>query len=209
MARARLLLLGAGGHAESCIDVIEREGTFDIAGLLGTAGEVGTSVLGYPVVGADDALSAWVERVPNVIVTVGQIRSASIRMRLFHAAREAGAVLPSIVSPLAHVSRHASIGAGSIVMHGAVVNASARVGENCIVNTMALVEHGGTIESHCHISTGARLNSGVQVGAGTFIGSGTVVTQVTTIGARCIVGLGQVITRDVPDDTTVMVTRSW
>jgi sugar O-acyltransferase (sialic acid O-acetyltransferase NeuD family) len=209
MARARLLLLGAGGHAESCIDVIERAGDFEIAGLLGTTAEVGTSVLGYPVVADDGEIAEWITRVPNVLVAVGQIRSAGVRMRLFQAARAAGAALPSIVSPLAHVSRHATIGDGSIVMHGAVVNASATIGENCIVNTMALVEHGGRIASHCHVSTGARLNSGVQVGEGTFIGSGTVVTQVTRIGARCVIGLGQVITRDVPDDTTVMVTRSW
>ncbi len=209
MARARLLLLGAGGHAESCIDVIERAGAFEIVGLLGTADEIGSSVLGYPVLGDDGALFDWVQQVPNVLVTVGQIRSAALRTRLFHTARASGAELPAIVSPLAHVSRHASVGAGTIVMHGAVVNASAVVGENCIVNTMALVEHGSRIASHCHVSTGARLNSGVQVGEGTFIGSGTVVTQVTRIGARCIVGLGQVITRDVPDDTTVMVTRSW
>ena len=209
MPPAELLLLGAGGHAESCIDVIECTGAFRIAGLLGTADEVGGSVLGYPVLGDDTALAAWVTRVPNVLVTVGQIRSASLRIRLFEAARAAGASLPAIISPRAHVSRHATVGAGTIVMHGAVVNASATIGENCIVNTMALVEHGATVASHCHVSTGARLNSGVQVDAGTFIGSGAVIRQVTRIGARCIIGLGQVIARDVPDDSTVMVTRSW
>ncbi len=209
MARTKLLLLGAGGHSESCIDVIERLGAFEIVGLLGTSDEVGSSVLGYPVLGDDESLSAWVQKVPNVLVTVGQIRSATVRMRLFLAAQAAGAQLPTIVSPLAYVSHHASVGAGSIVMHGAVLNASSVVGENCIVNTMALVEHGSAIASHCHVSTGVRLNSGVRVGEGTFIGSGSVVKQVTRIGARCIVGLGQVITRDVPDDTTVMVTRSW
>lgn len=209
MADGTLLLLGAGGHAESCIDVIERENRFRVAGLLGLATEVGTSVLGYPVLDEDRALATWVQDVPNVLVVVGQIRTADVRVRLFEAARRAGATLPTIVSPLAHVSRHAHVGEGTIVMHGAVVNAAAQVAENCIVNSMALIEHGAAVAAHCHVSTGVRLNSAVHVGAGTFIGSGTVVTQGTRIGARCVIGLGQVITRDVPDDTKIMVTRSW
>lgn len=208
MALTPLLLLGAGGHAESCIDVVECAGTHQIVALLGAADEVGRSVLGYPIVGTDADLVEWVHRVPNVLVSVGQIRTPAVRIRLFEAARAAGALLPAIVSPHAHVSRHARVGAGTIVMHGAVINASAQVAENCIINSLALIEHGGTIASHCHIATGARLNSGVQVGVGTFIGSGAVVRQVTRIGARCVVGMGQLIVRDVPDDTTVMLPRS-
>ena len=209
MPRAELLLLGAGGHAESCIDVVEQTGAFVISGLLGTPDEIGTSVLTYPVLDSDAQLVRWVQRVPNVLVAVGQIRSPELRMRLFNAARAAGAVLPTIVSPLAHVSPHATLGVGTIVMHGAIVNASARIGDNCIINSMALVEHGAQIGSDCHISTGARLNSGVVVGQGTFVGSGAVVRQQARVGSRCVVGLGQVVVGDVPDGTTVMVTRSW
>jgi sugar O-acyltransferase (sialic acid O-acetyltransferase NeuD family) len=209
MSPPELLLLGAGGHAASCIDVVERAGSFVVAGLLGTRNEIGRSVLAYPVVASDEQIDEWVRRVPNVLVAIGQIRSADLRTRLFNSALAAGAVLPAIVSPLAHVSRHATLGAGSIVMHGAIVNASAQIGENCIINSMALVEHGARVGSHCHIATGARLNSGVVVGDGSFVGSGTVIRQKATIGAGCVVGMGQVIVGDVTDGTTVMVTRSW
>lgn len=208
MPIAELLLLGAGGHAESCIDVIETEGRFIVAGLLGTPSEVGRQVLGYPVVGTDAQLAEWVQRVPNVMVTVGQIRSAGVRRRLFEAARAAGGVLPSIVSPRAHVSRHATLGAGTIVMHGAIVNAGATVGENCIINSQALIEHGTSVADDCHISTGARLNSSVHVCVGAFVGSGAVVRQLARIGAGAVVGMGQIITRDVPDGATIMATRS-
>jgi sugar O-acyltransferase (sialic acid O-acetyltransferase NeuD family) len=209
MRSAEILLLGAGGHAESCIDVIEQAATFTVAGLLGMPSEVGRTVLSYSVVASDGELAAWIRRIPAALVAVGQIRSAGVRVRLFEAACAAGAVLPTIISPRAHVSRHASIGAGTIVMHGAIVNARAQIGENCIINSHALVEHGASVESHCHVSTGARLNSAVMVGEGSFIGSGAVVRQQVRIGRNAVVGLGQIIVHDVPDDTTVMVTRSW
>jgi sugar O-acyltransferase (sialic acid O-acetyltransferase NeuD family) len=195
---APLVLLGAGGHARACIDVIEQEGRFTIVGLLGTAAEVGGSVLGYGVLGVDAALEGIRHRAAHAIVTVGQIKSPEPRIRLFTQITQSGWELPIIVSPLAHVSRHAEIGAGSIVMHGAIVNAGARVGRNCIVNTNALVEHDAVLEDHCHLATSATLNSGVQVGAASFIGSGTSVRQGIVIGERCVIGLGQRVVADCP-----------
>ena len=35
MSKPSLILIGAGGHARACNDVIEHLGTFDIAGLIG------------------------------------------------------------------------------------------------------------------------------------------------------------------------------
>ena len=52
-----ILVIGAGGHAKACIDVIEATGKYEIIGLTGKVDEVGTSVLGYPVIGSDDMLS--------------------------------------------------------------------------------------------------------------------------------------------------------
>ncbi|MES3032807.1 MAG: acetyltransferase [Gemmatimonadota bacterium] len=208
MSAPELLLLGAGGHAESCIDVVECDGRFTIAGLIGAASEVGTSVLGYPVVGTDEDLAAWVQKVPNVLVTVGQILTPGVRRRLVERARASGAQLPVIVSPMAHVSRHAQVGDGTIVMHGAVVNAGARVGRNCIINTMALVEHGATVGDDCHVATGARLNSGVMVGDGSFIGSGAIVRQLAHVGRECVVGMAAVVTRDVADGATYISRRT-
>ena len=45
-----ILLVGAGGHARACIDVIEQAGIFQVGGLVGLPDEVGNSELGYPIV---------------------------------------------------------------------------------------------------------------------------------------------------------------
>ena len=201
--RSDLLIIGAGGHAESCLDVIESTEMFTVVGLLGKRTEVGKIVLGVPVVGTDDDLSEWVARVPSVLIAVGQLRSAAVRIRLFEAARCAGARFPLIVSSKAYVSRHADVAPGTIIHHGAVVNAGAKVGANGIINTMALIEHNAVIGANCHISTGARVNGEAVVGQGTFIGSSAMVTNGITVGSECIIGAGSIVLKDVPPRTLV------
>lgn len=201
--RPRIVLAGAGGHARACIDVIEQEGRFAIAGLTGVAAEVGTLVLGYPVLGTDVDLPRLVREHGHALVTVGQIKTPALRMALFASLERSGADLPAIVSPRAWVSPHATIGAGTIVMHGAVVNAAAAVGRNCILNTLSLVEHDARVGDHCHISTRAALNSGVTVGDATFVGSGTTVRQGLRIGAGCVIGMGQRILADCSDGARI------
>ncbi len=194
--RQPILVIGAGGHARACIDVIEEHGGYQIAGLVGLPGEVGSRILGFPVLGSDGDIPSLSSKIGAAIIAVGQIKSPDLRIRLFGQLEQLGCRIPSIISPRAHVSRHAQVGAGTIVMHGAIINAAAAVGRNCIINSMALVEHDVTIEDHCHIATSAAVNSGVWVGAGSFVGSGVTVRQLSKLGERCVIGMGQCVLKD-------------
>jgi len=196
MKRETLLLIGAGGHAAACIDVVERDGRFTVAGLVGSAAEAGKQVLGYSILGTDEDLPRLMGRFPKALITVGHIKTPDPRIRIFESLQRLGYLLPAIVSKHAYVSKHASIGSGSIIMHGAIVNARAVVGRNCIVNSQSLVEHDAVIADHCHVATAAVINGGARVGKGTFIGSGCTVREGVTIGERCRIGMGQQILVD-------------
>jgi sugar O-acyltransferase (sialic acid O-acetyltransferase NeuD family) len=170
----KILLIGGGGHCKSVIDIIEQEGRYIIAGIVDKKELVGTKVLDYEVIGCDDDLEGLHQTYKYAIVTVGQIKSNSLRVKLFNTLKNIGYILPVIVSPLAYVSKHSMIEEGSVVHHHAVVNANSKIGKNCIVNTKALVEHDVTVEDHCHISTGAIINGGGVVRENTFFGSNAV-----------------------------------
>jgi sugar O-acyltransferase (sialic acid O-acetyltransferase NeuD family) len=202
LTKAPILLIGAGGHAKSCIDVIELEGRFEVAGLIGLQKEVGSRVLGYPVLGTDATLPVMFGKFRAAFISIGQIETVEPRSRMFRLAQQNGCELPVIVSPLAHVSKHATLGAGTIVMHGAVVNAGAVVGRNCIINSHALVEHDATVADHCHIATAAVINGGVYVGEGTFVGSNSTVRQCVTIGDGCLIGMAQTVLADCDPGTS-------
>lgn len=204
MSLPGILLIGAGGHARACIDVIEAEGRFAVVGLVGQMHEVGGDVLGYPVLGDDADMPALLARCGRALITVGQIASPNVRMRIAGQLATLGAEMPAIVSPRAYVSRHAVVGPGTIVLHGAFVNAGARVGAHCILNSQSLVEHDARVAAFCHIATGAIVNGGATVGEGAFIGSGAVLKQGIVLGQRCIVGMGLALRRDLADQTTFL-----
>jgi len=184
-----ILLIGGGGHCHSCIDVIESEGRMSIAGIVDPLLVRGSEVLGYFVYGNDD-LPRLIARTPNVLITVGQIKSADTRVRIYHDLCRLGAKFPTVISPHAIVSRHADIGRGTIVHHGAIVNAAAYVGHYCIINSKALIEHDAYISDFSHVSTGAIVNGGCYVDEGSFVGSNAVIKQGTRLAPRSIVGFG-------------------
>ena len=129
----KIILIGGGSHCKSVIDVVEQEGRFKIMGIIDNAEFLGNKVLGYSVIGSDLNLKTFSKKYDYALITVGQIKSPLVRMKLFSLVKEAGFSLPIIISPNAYVSKHSKIGAGTIVMHNAIVNANAFIGKNCIV----------------------------------------------------------------------------
>ena len=200
MSKPGLILIGAGGHAHACIDVIEQHGVYQIAGLIGMPDELNYHHLNYTVVGTDIDLLELAKTIPHALITLGQIKTSAHRTRLYQQVVTLGFQLPIIIAPSAYVSRHASIGAGTIVMHGAIVNAGASVGENCIINTFALLEHDVTVADHCHISTGAIINGNTVIGSGSFVGSGSSIKEGASLGQNCLVGMGVAVRQNLPDN---------
>jgi sugar O-acyltransferase (sialic acid O-acetyltransferase NeuD family) len=190
MSKPKLILIGAGGHAQSCIDVIEHQNCYDVAGLVGSSEELNSWVLGYQIFATDLELRSLSQQYPWALVTVGQIKTPQIRMRLYKDLVDLGFKLPTIVSPTAYVSPRASLGPGTIVMHGAVINAGAHIGRNCIINSCALIEHGVNIGDHTHISTGAILNGDSLIGSGSYVGSAAVIREGIKVGDGCLIGMG-------------------
>lgn len=198
-----IILVGAGGHCRSCIEVIESQNQFQIAGVVGTASEQGSSICGYSVIGTDDDLPDLFRKHPRALVAVGQIKSAVTRQRIFRTLRDLKFQTPDIHASSTITSRHSSVGEGTIVMHRAIINAGARVGENSIINSCALIEHDAEIGDHCHISTGAIVNGDAMIGSGTFVGSGAVVLQGVRVGENSIIGAQALVVKDLPAGSKV------
>lgn len=190
--KPKILLIGGGGHCKSVIDVIEMEGSFTIAGIIDQKELLGQKILGYEVIGCDDNLEALFARFKYAIVTVGQIQSPNVRIKLFNRLTSIGFKMPPIISPMAYVSKHATVESGTVVMHNALINANAAVGKNCIINTKALIEHDSIIGDHCHISTGAILNGGTVAAQGTFFGSNAVSKEYAAFAEKSFIKAGSV-----------------
>ena len=197
--KKEIILIGGGGHARACIDVIEQTEQYRIAGLVDVPEKLHQKILGYEIFATDNELPKLSQDYQYFFISIGQIKSPLKRMQLFDTLSHLDITVPIIISPYAFVSPHAFIGRGTIVMHHAMVNAGATIGQNCIINTKALVEHDAKINDHCHIATGAIINGAVEVGAGTFIGSGAVCLETIRIGKNNVVGSNEKVAKDLPD----------
>lgn len=205
MSKPSLILIGAGGHAVACIDVIETLDTFKIAGLIGVKEELQKECMGYNVIATDSDLPQLAKQYQYAIIAIGQIETAIVRQRFYEQLLALGFKLPTIISPKAYVSRHAMVGDASIIMHGASVNAGANVGNNCIINTHALIEHDVVVADHCHISTGAIANGGADIGSGSFVGSGSIIKQGITLGGNCVVGMGVAVRHNHAANSRILI----
>ena len=179
--KEKIVLIGGGGHCHSVIDVIEQENKYEIIGIVDTKENVGKKVLDYEIIGCDDDLETIFLSCKNALITVGQIKTSDLRIKLFEKLKNIGFNLPIIVSSLAYVSKHSSIEEGTVIMHHALVNANVKIGKNCIINSKALIEHDCIIGNNCHISTASVLNGGVIVKDNTFFGSNATSKQVIEI----------------------------
>ncbi len=183
----KLYLIGGGGHCKSCIDVIEKSGEFAIAGIFDVASEVGKKVLNYPIIDIDQNIPKYVNEDSFFLITVGQIKSPNLRIKLF----EMNLNFATVISPRAYVSKHAKVGLGTIVMHDALINAGAVIGSNCIINSKTLIEHDSLIGNHCHISTGSIINGDCIIGERTFIGSNSTIKNGQKIEAGSLISYGE------------------
>ena len=142
---------------------------------------IGKKILDYEVIGCDDNLETIFLSCKNAIITVGQIKTNDLRVKLFDKSKNIGFNLPVIISSLAYVSKHSFIEEGTVIMHHALVNANVKIGKNCIINSKALIEHDCIIGNNCHISTASVINGGVVVKDNTFFGSNATSKQVIEI----------------------------
>jgi len=188
-----IILIGGGGHCKSVIDVIECEGRFKIAGIVDRPNLLGSSILGYSVIGSDTDLDNLARKYQYALITVGQIKSPLLRIKLFDLAVKAGFTLPSVISPNAYVSKHSSIGRGTVIMHNAVVNTNVSIGDNCIINSKSLIEHDCSISKHCHISTNVTINGGSKVAPRCFVGSGVTTKELTVLKENSFVKAGSLV----------------
>jgi UDP-perosamine 4-acetyltransferase len=194
---ADVVVVGSGGHALVCIDVLRAAGR-RVVGCVHVEGrQVEVDV---PVLGTVEHLGEIVTDDTAVFVAVMENRA---RQMLTSEVTSLGARLVTAISPHAVVSPSARIGAGALLLPGTVVAAKATIGDGAIVNANAAVDHEGSIGAFAHVAPGASLAGYVTVGDGALIGVGASVTPGRTIGAWSTVGAGSAVVRDVPPGATV------
>lgn len=190
----KIILIGAGGHAKSCLDVILLTKKYKVIGFIDKKKHV--DILKYKILGDEEYLKKIKNYSLNLHISLGFIKSNLKRVKIYNEFKKLNFKFPVIISPKSQVSKNSIILDGTIVHHFAVVNFGSKIGYNSIINTSAIIEHDVTIGNNCHISTRAVINGGAQISNNTFIGSGAVIKEGVKIGNNCFVGMGQLVKKN-------------
>lgn len=184
MGRARLLIVGAGGHGQSMAEAAELSGLFEVAGFLDDSFSEGQTVLGAPVLGPVTSMVSHRAVCDQAIVAIG---NNAVREVLMQQLTDAGFEMATVIHPRAFVSPRAVVSIGSAVMAGALVGTEARLGVGTIVNCGAVVDHHARVEDFGHLGVNACMAGGTVLGrcawmqAGSALGYGVAVPAGTIL----------------------------
>ena len=87
----KIIIIGCGGHANSCIEILETEKKFFIFGLIckGTK-----KYLGYKILGDDKKLKLIKKKCKNALIGIGQIQNYKKRLKLFNLLKKKDLICP-------------------------------------------------------------------------------------------------------------------
>jgi sugar O-acyltransferase (sialic acid O-acetyltransferase NeuD family) len=202
--RMRIIILGAGGHAQVIADALRRAreagAACDLVGFLddnpALAGQVR---LGLPILGSISTLAQHDH--DGCVIGIGDNR---LRAHIFRQLRALGEQVVTVIHPRAMVAPDVTVGVGVVIFAGVVVNTGTTVGENVVLNTGCTVDHHNIVADHAHIAPGAHLGGDVRIGEGALVGIGATVMPQRSVGVWSVVGAGALVHRDVLDRATVI-----
>ena len=192
--KKKILIIGAGGHAISCLEVLTKLNEFEFIGFTDNKMK---KIKNYKVLGSDRDLHKLKKKCENLLVGLGSIKDIKIRDKIYKKAKRLKFKFPKIISKNSYISQDAVIGDATIVMNSCFINSNVRIGKNSIINNKALIEHDVKIGNNSHISTGVILHGGVKVGDNVFIGSGSIIKENVVIKSNSIVGMGSIVLKNI------------
>jgi len=200
VTRPSILIIGAGGHARSALNLLQRHGGYTPIGFVDSVNGPGTRVYGLEVLGAEEDLSCICQHysLNHLLVAVGdnfsrEVITSRIRKKL------PNINFPNLVDPSAVVSSDAKLESGVLVFAQAHVGAGCTLGQGSIVNTRSSLDHDCSLDAYASLAPGAITGGHVHIGARSFIGLGALVIQKVRIGNDTVVGAGSLVLRDFPD----------
>lgn len=191
----KIIIIGSGGHARSCIEIINQSKKYRVAGIVTKEKTVLNKINNIPIVGSDKDLVKLRKKFKYCFIGVGQLKNYNLKQRLYNKLKKLNFIIPKIVSNFSVVSKNAKIGEGTIIMNNVFINSHSEIGSNCIINNGSIIEHDVCIAANTHISTGVIVNGESKIETNSFIGSGSIIVNNITIRKNSFIKAGSIIKR--------------
>ncbi len=200
--KQNILVVGASGHSKVVIDLIEKEGEYNIIGIITALDESFKGTFsGYKILGNEEDLPLLF---PNNIeyklfIAIGD---NWIRQKVKNKIVK---IVPHIefatlIHPTSQIGRNVIIGNGVAIMAGVIINCDSIIGNFSIINTKASLDHENIIQDYTSIGPGATTGGNVSIGEFSAISIGATVKHGISIGKHSIIGASALLMKDCGDN---------
>jgi len=187
-----LIIIGAGGHAESVTSVALSAGYSVIAYV--DEDNKNSSIMGIPIISSEACYNTY--RDNYYFIAVGQ---NSLREKIVHDVKLAvpKARFPSLIHQSSVVGLSCKIGEGTIVMPKVNVGPSSDIGSFCIINSSVSIDHNSYIKDFASCAPGVVTGGGIQIGFRTAISIGTIIKHGIIVGDDTVIGGASYVNKDI------------
>jgi len=196
-----IVLFGGGNQVHYTLDIIQKQGLYNVVGIIDSVHDVGSERFGYKVIGRQENIKSLIEeyKIQAGIITIGDnwIRyyiSKQIKS-LIKDFEFVNAIHPSVI-----IGNNVKIGTGVVAMAGVIINPMAKIGNHTFFATGSQIEHDCTIEDFASVSAGSILGGYVHIKKYSAITLNVTILDRVTIGENSVIGSGSLVLKDVPNN---------
>lgn len=196
-----IVLIGGGNQAHYTIDIIEKEGKYNIIGIIDSLQEIGSERFGYKILGKQENILEIIKQysIDGGIISIGDNWSR------FYVYEQIKKLVPDFIfvnaiHPSVIIGNNVKIGKGIIAMAGCIFNPKAYIGNFTFFATGAQVEHDCTIKDFASISAGSITGGYVKLGKYSAITLGVIIMDRLEIGENTVIGSGSLVTKSLPNN---------
>ena len=196
-----IVLIGGGNQSHYTADIINKEGKYNIVGIIDSIHDVGSNRFGYKVLGRQEDIIKLVSKynIEGGIISIGDnwVRyyvSSQIKKQIpdFNFVNE---IHPSVV-----IGDNVKLGEGIVMMAGCIINPKSKVGNFAFFATGAQLDHDCTVGNFSSISAGSITGGYVTLGDFSAITLSVTVLDRLQIGNNTVVGAGSLVLKSLPDN---------
>lgn len=200
--KTKIFLFGAGIHAHTCIDLIEKNDEYDIIGIIDSVKKVGSVVESYPIIGNIDNLAELAVKfgINKGFISIG---TNWIRMKVFKdiQIKVSNFEFINLIHPTAVFGKNIVLGKGILIGALAYISSNCEIGDFCLIHQKAHLGLFNKMEYYSSISLGSLTGGKVKIGFCSAITLRVIVNDRINIGSNTVIGSGSLVLKDVPNNS--------
>lgn len=199
-----ILLFGAGLHAHTCIDIIEKNNIHRIIGIIDSEKKIGSLVDSYEVIGRVENLK---ELANTLSVSIGFISIGTnwARQKVYYEIlnQVKDFKFINLVHPSAVFGKNIKLGTGILIGAQSFISSNCEIGDFCLIHQKTHLGLENKLNPFCSISLGSIMGGKVEIGELSALTIQVTVNDRIKIGSNSVIGTQSLVLKDVPSNVVM------